>query len=346
MPAAATAAEHLPHIGKKTVVCSALFGICISAAAQVPLQLRSAHDACKVYSRTSQPQMYGAVDRSRAAVAENMRPLSGTPREYVAGVVDAQACTAVSAKDQSYFIRLSTWYRASDFITDAELEPIDHWTTRYYLSIDNGVEFGPVEYSDTWGPRERWLENSQKEIDQYRVDKVAQHVQLFTRDGRYIDTTNGMVWKMHLGPDGSVELKDPSGRLLPLYWGIPKCTRDSSGMAICGHKRESAPEHFIYSAQHGPLPNPAAAFRVLPHRIVITRRPQGIRHPEDGAPLEVSARFSDPVRPVIFASGVLFRATAKPNPKAVYRPADFAPKETCVADCAEQLRLQGEFDRH
>ncbi|MED5618046.1 hypothetical protein [Ideonella sp. BN130291] len=329
----------------KIILLLPLLASCMAAMAQ-ELVPRSAQDACKVYSRTSEPQMYDTVDRSGPAAAHNIKPIAGSPRQYVVGVVDAQACAAISAKDQSYFIHLSPWYRASDFITDAELEPIDHWTTRYYLSIDNRVEFGPVEYSDTWGPRERWLENSQREIDQYRVDKAARHVQLFTRDGRYVDTTNGVVWKMHLAPNGSVQLKDPSGKLLPMYGGVPECTRDASGMAICGHKRESAPEHFIYSAQHGPLPNPVAAFRVLPHRIVITRRPQGIRHPEDGAPLEISARFSDPVRPVIFASGVLFRATAKPNPKAAYRPADFAPKETCVADCAEQLRLQGELERH
>jgi hypothetical protein len=329
----------------KTPLLLALFSICISAAAQAPWN-RSAHDACKVYSRTPEPQMYETADPSGAAVAENMRPLTRSPRQYVVGVVDAQACTAISAKDQSYFIRLGAWYRASDFITDAELEPIDHWTTRYYLSIDNGVEFGPVEYSDAWGPRERWLENSQKEIDQYRVDKVARHVQLFTRDGRYVDRATGAIWKMHLAPNGSLQLKDPSGKLLPMYWGVPKCTRDSRGKAICGHKDEGAPEHFIYSAQHGGGPNPAAAFRVFSDRIVITRRPQGIRHPEDGSPLQISARFSDPVRPVVFASGVLFRPTAKPHPKAVYRPTDFAPKETCVADCVEQLRLQGELERH
>jgi hypothetical protein len=81
-------------------------------------------------------------------------------------------------------------------------------------------------------------------------------------------------------------------------------------------------------------------------KTLATRRPQGIRHPEDGPPLEISARFSDPVRPVVFASGVLFRATAKPNPKAVYRPADIAPKETGVTDCVEHLGRQGELERN
>lgn len=277
--------------------------------------------------------------------------------------VPAEGCAQLSDSAVDLFhAGNQTWVRRSDFSTVDKLERIRHWTTRYvfrrtFLSGGGAGELG-------LDPRQV---NSELEVEAYRVTNVKDHLYLFSPDGSYIDTDNQMRWEMRWSPMGEVVLIDPSGRYLPKFPEfspsfLPTCQRDQNRELTCGlvfqrhncgqlrnelgtcselDRSKPAPGNTPPDDVVGRIKTVATesdALDVLPGKIVIRQR-FGPGKPA-GYSLSFYARFEDPIMPVVFAPGVLFTPNAKAR---IGRPrkGDLVMRETCLADCPDQLRLQG-----
>jgi hypothetical protein len=83
-----------------------------------------------------------------------------------------------------------------------------------------------------------------------------------------------------------------------------------------------------------------AVFTDTPTKVTIHRRFTYSKKDLNQHVLSFYAQFEDPIRPVVFASGVLFSDTAKPH-RGRARPNEMVMREVCLADCPDQLAAQG-----
>lgn len=195
--------------------------------------------------------------------------------------------------------------------------------------------------------------NSVSEIIVYQAAHVRDKIHLFSADGRYYDAANKRWWDLYLSPLGDLVLKDATGKYLPT--GVDDlpvelefyCDPPQGDDTTCGYRMDpkwvasSTPAHLIQS------PPSFKPVRIEADKIVLTQRLSTFSYvPRKEGADDIDnyvflADFDDPIRPVVFAPGVLFNPKAKPNPKGKYRPQDLYDKEVCIADCPDQLELQG-----
>ncbi|MCK9384993.1 MAG: hypothetical protein M0Q15_10245 [Nevskia sp.] len=199
--------------------------------------------------------------------------------------------------------------------------------------------------------------NSVSEIIVYQAAHVRDKIHLFSPDGRFYDATNKLWWDLYVSLPGDLVLKDATGKYLPT--GIDDlpvelafyCDPQQGENIACGFRMESKAVPFSTPERLIQAPPDFKPIRVEPDKIVLTQRLSSLStyaNPEipETKDFPISnyvflADFDDPIRPVVFAPGVLFNPKATPNPKGKYRPQDLYDKEVCIADCPDQLELQG-----
>lgn len=278
-------------------------------------------------------------------------------------IIPAIGCAQFKdARNTLFYAGTSTWHRRDEFVAAESLERIRHWTTRYvyrrtFLSGGGAAELG-------MDPRRV---SSEMELDAYRVNHIQDPLHLFTPDGYYFDMKNHMRRAMYWSPWGDVILTDPSGRYLPTSFGFSSdfnnvCERAPNGDLRCGLQFQwqacadarnelgqcpPSMERPSYVTSTTPVAlvgriqtelKESEAFEELPDRIRILQR-FGPRKAA-GYALSFYAKFDDPIKPVVFAPGVLFTPQAKVRTGRA-RKSDLVMRETCIADCPEHLQLQG-----
>jgi hypothetical protein len=245
------------------------------------------------------------------------------------------------------------WFYKSDFVHEDDLKRITHWKTRYWyanMTADNrGAELSSAI--------EELRLNSASEIDVYQATRVRDKIHLFSPDGRYYDAANKRWWDLYLSPLGTLVFKDPTGKYVPeTGYILPVelefyCDPPQGDDTTCGFRMESKAVPFSTPARLIQAPSNFKPIRIEPDKIVLTQRLSSLStyaNPDIPKTKDFPisnyvflADFDDPIRPVVFAPGVLFNPKAKPNPKGKYRPQDLYDKEVCIADCPDQLALQG-----
>ena len=278
-------------------------------------------------------------------------------------IISAAGCAQLKDASNTLFHAYnSVWLRRDEFVPAESLERIRHWTTRYvyrrtFLSGGGAEELG-------MDPRRV---SSEMELEAYRVNHIQDPLHLFTPDGYYIDMKNHMRWEMRWSPWGNVILIDPSGRSLPTSFAFSSdfnnvCERDPNGDLRCGLQFQwqtcadarnelgqcpPSMERPSYATGTTPVAlvgriqtelKESEAFEELPDRIRILQR-FGPRKAA-GYALSFYAKFDDPIKPVVFAPGVLFTPKAKVRTGRA-RKSDLVMRETCIADCPDLLQLQG-----
>jgi hypothetical protein len=327
-----------------------LFGFTAWGVNAIDLITRSDGNGCRLYSKESKIPFLERIDRAQPASPPNLQVNSR-------GKIDRWRIT-ISQKQCIKFRDLSEtlidnggplWFYKSDFIHEDDLKRITHWKTRYWyanMTADNrGSEIGSAT--------DDLRTNSVSEIIVYQAAHVRDEIHLFSPDGRFYDAANKRWWDLYLSPLGGLVLKDATGKYLPT--GIDDlpvelefyCDPPQDDDTACGFRMDpkwvasSTPAHLINS------PPSFKPVRVEPDKIVLTQRLSTFSYvPSKGGGDDIDnyvflADFDDPIRPVVFAPGVLFNPKAKPNPKGKYRPQDLYDKEVCIADCPDQLELQG-----
>lgn len=284
--------------------------------------------------------------------------------------LDEKECAAFYAAPADGLFNISdrrAWFRKSDFLTFRQLPRIERWTTRY---VFRRTALSGANSELGMNPNMISLD---QEIDAYRASTIRDSLFAFTRDGYWLDFKRSMRWEMRLTPEGEIYVGDPKGRYDEEEAVFhrqyrPRCHTDTDGRLACGlywmartdrctrHQDLSkAPAHVQRDCEPAALAKAertvgtlaemdswydAKGLRVSPERIVITGRfTYGQRDPNQQV-LDFIAHFDDPIRPVVFAPGVLFSDTAKPHPGRA-RPGEMVMKEVCLADCPDQLAAQG-----
>lgn len=287
--------------------------------------------------------------------------------------LDEKECAAFYATPADGLFNISdrrAWFRKSDFLTFRQLPRIERWTTRY---VFRRTALSGANAELGINPNMISLD---QEIDAYRASTIRDSLFAFTRDGYWLDFRRNMRWEMRLTPEGEIYVGDPKGRYdeeVAVFHRSyrPRCHTDADGKLNCGlywmprtdrcarikdlskeppHvQRECQPEAMAKAERTvGTLAEMDSWYypkglRVSPERIVVTGRfTYGQRDPNQQV-LDFIAHFDDPIRPVVFAPGVLFSDTAKPHPGRA-RPGEMVMKEVCLADCPDQLAAQGLVD--
>jgi hypothetical protein len=325
-----------------------LFGFTACEASDIETYARNDKGFCVLYSKGGKIPYLRRIDRDLPASPSNL---------YVKGKIDQgpitmpkEACDKFRDPSETLVTDGGVlWFYKSDFVHEDDLKRITHWKTRYWyanMTADNrGAELSSAI--------EELRLNSASEIDVYQATRVRDKIHLFSPDGRYYDAANKRWWDLYLSPLGGLVLKDATGKYLPT--GIDDlpvelefyCDPPQDDDTACGFRMDpkwvasSTPAHLINS------PPSFKPVRVEPDKIVLTQRLSTFSYvPSKGGGDDIDnyvflADFDDPIRPVVFAPGVLFNPKAKPNPKGKYRPQDLYDKEVCIADCPDQLELQG-----
>jgi hypothetical protein len=241
------------------------------------------------------------------------------------------------------------WFYKSDFVHEDDLKRITHWKTRYWyanMTADNrGAELSSAV--------EELRLNSASEIDVYQAARVRDEIHLFSPDGRYYDLESKLWWDLYLSPLGDLVLKDAAGKYLPTYIDdLPVelefyCDPPQGDDTTCGFRKKPDLADYGCPPVLWKAPADFKTVKNTPDKIILTQRLSTFSlggTSKSGDNIEnyaFYADFDDPIRPVVFAPGVLFNPKAKPNPKGKYRPQDLYDKEVCIADCPDQLALQG-----
>jgi len=314
---------------------------------------RSDDNGCRLYAKENEITYLKRIDFSQPASPENIQIKGKISRKLVTN--SKEDC----AKFRSSSEKLITtnggplWFYKSDFIHEDDLKRITHWKTRYWyanMTADNrGSEIASVS--------EELRTNSVSEIIVYQAAHVRDKIHLFSPDGRFYDAENKLWWSLYVSPLGKLVLKDATGKYLPT--GIDDlpvelafyCDPQQGENIACGFRMESKAVPFSTPERLIQAPPDFKPVRVELDKIVLTQRLSSLStyvNPEipETKDFPISnyvflADFDDPIRPVVFAPGVLFNPKAKPNPKGKYRPQDLYDKEVCIADCPDQLELQG-----
>jgi len=304
---------------------------------------------CALYAKENKLHYFLKIDRDAPPVSDNLEfrgPKVETSRSY-----PKEECLKFFDKNESLVKPPLDviYFNKSDLVHEDDLKRITHWKTRYWYANMTADNRGSEIASAT----EELRTNSVSEIIVYQAAHVRDKVHLFSSDGRYYDAANKRWWDLYLSPLGDLVLKDATGKYLPTGIDDPPvelefyCDPPQDGDTTCGFRMDpkwvasSTPAHLIQS------PPSFKPVRIEADKIVLTQRLSTFSYfPRKEGADDIDnyvflADFDDPIRPVVFAPGVLFNPKAKPNSKGKYRSQDLYDKEVCIADCPDQLELQG-----
>lgn len=299
--------------------------------------------------------------------AEPRKSRSGEPLQFWLNKDECAAFHATRADGLFNMSNYRSWFRKSDFLTFSELPKIERWTTRYIFrrTALSGANSELGTQPD--------MISLDQEIDAYRASTIRDSLFVFTPDGHWLDFKHNVRWEMRITSDDSIIIGDPSGRYAERYAVFhrsyrPRCSKGADNKLTCGlywavatdrcaekkdlskeppHiQKECAPEELARLemavgtlAELDKVPYPTGK-RVSPEKVVITGRFTYGQRDYNQQMLSFIAHFSDPIRPIVFAPGVLFSDTAKPH-RGKPRPGELVMKEVCLADCPDQLAAQG-----
>jgi hypothetical protein len=356
-----------------------LFGLATSCSSWALFEgaknLSKTDGACWVFAKTPAVVWYDTIDernpRAPAKSQPNSEPDDGVndaPPDYHLDSKECGAFTAAKADGLFNISQRRSWYRKSDFITADKLERVDRWTTRYIFRrtalSGAGAELGVNPNMLSLG----------EEIAAYRASTIRQGLFMFTPEAHWIDTERNVRWEIRRTPTGRLALVDPSGEYLTVVKPVfnrayqPKCETDSQDKLVCGlvwrnqicegRKELNRPndgygDDCSREAQQNKEVTYGRLIRMYgrpeshhpgiefgPERVVISRRYVLSRRDPNQHYLDFYARFDDPIRPVFFAPGTLFSAKATPH-AGKPKPGELIMKSVCLADCPDQLLLQG-----
>jgi len=322
---------------------------------------RSSENGCNLYRRNIKTAVFEQIDLTKPFSSDNTKEGVEKKRSDVGDdgsseYSEKECQNYLSGKEdfvEPKYGRGHVRYRRIDLIHENDLEPIYKWETRYVFINNYEFDVTPIEYTTH---SQRLTATLTNEIDSYQAEGVAEGTrQLFTPDGRYFNRETGTIWKMYLSPMGDIVLKDTTNKYLPIgspgTWpGIRiQCRRDEQKRAICGYAASDGanftPDAPPYENRLSTLNADTPVIRFRPDKVTLLRRLGSLGGPEDLrlATYSFFANFDDPIRPVVFASGVLFKKGVKARVDGKYPASSFVDQEVCVADCPDQLKLQEQW---
>ncbi|MEL1266385.1 hypothetical protein AAD027_18700 [Pseudoxanthomonas putridarboris] len=237
--------------------------------------------------------------------------------------------------------QVQVWFEKSDFVLESQLTPIGRWTTRYVYTKSSAE--GAVDSVGVMTQRNVGQAYFERDSDEYSPEAYRSGVELYSPDAYRVEPESNRRWKLYLlASDVVVAVETENKQSGPLVlgeaglYGILRCSR--TGPLTCGYK-EGSYSHVTR------LPKELnSAVQVRDDKIVLTRRliyewPL-IAQDSIWSEYKVFGEFSDPVRPLVYAPGVLFKPETKSNSLNRYRPEEMVQEELCVADCPDQLPFQ------
>jgi hypothetical protein len=344
-----------------------LVGLSLSSRAALAAQSppgytdRSAEYGCKLYRKNEKTITFKKVDLLKPFSPENT--IEGLMKRSSVGddggdIFNEDQCKAYLAGSAEYaepeFANGHLRYRRTDVIHEDDLEPVYKWETRYLYVNEYGADLTPIEET-TEKMRRQWAVEA--EIKAYQADTIREGTrQLFTPDGRYFNQETGTIWKMYLSPMGDIVMKDTTNKYLPIgapgYWpGLsPVCHRDAEHRAICGYiaitglgkPNENPP---ITEGRLSIDEKESPAMRIGKDKVTLLQRLGTLAGAKSlsNETFNFFANFDDPIRPVVFAPGVLFKKGVKAKLDDKFPASSFVDQEVCVADCPDQLKLQEQW---
>ncbi|WP_341727556.1 hypothetical protein [Pseudoxanthomonas putridarboris] len=241
-----------------------------------------------------------------------------------------------------YFAGRWAWYAKADFVLKSQLTPIERWTTSYVYekSADSKGEIAP----DAMTKQDIEEAYAAGEIEAYNSDSYRGQLTLFSPDGYWVDGIYSA--KLYLLPSGRVvaandSFPNPSAWTIGDIYEDLRCSQTKP--LTCGYRDRGSYGSYSDVAR---LPEELkSVVQVRDDKIVITRRlsyrwPFKVQDVGDWVRYGLFGEFSDPMRPLVYAPGVLFKPDTKPNWRHRYRPKDMVQEELCVANCPDQLPFQ------
>ena len=322
----------------RIIVVLLTVGFSIPATAHADLHKRSDEWYCRLDARTPEIKTYDRIDFNLPGTDDNLRPY-GKIKDF-SSVFSKRECERFFDPAVTRVTDGPLFYDKADLIHEKDLPRIRHWKTRYVYWNHTFTAQG----GETGSHKKELTIDSSLEIEAYQAATIRNNLLMFAPDGRYFHPETQTWWDMYLSDRGTITLRDPTGVYFPTGYEVPNGLKldCKSAESDCGYFVSDSSAKYVSGTtrllQNLPDFRPV---KVLPDQRFLTQRLSSLTKFKSFDSFLFYATFDDPIRPVFFAPGVLFKSKAKPNARGRYPKSDLVNQPVCLADCPDQLKLQG-----